>query len=74
MEKNLRKTSEDVAARVHELRADISRELGSLSSAASSLLGGPMMLWTTRREQRRLDEGVTYEPETFIERRNWVEA
>jgi hypothetical protein len=74
MEKNLRKTSADVAARVHELRKDISRNCGSLSTAASTLLAGPMLLWTTRREQKRLDAGITYEPQTFIERRNWVEA
>jgi hypothetical protein len=74
MEKNLRKTSADVAARIHELRKDISRNCGSLSSAAATLLAGPMLLWTTRREQKRLDAGITYEPQTFIERRNWVEA
>jgi hypothetical protein len=74
MEHNLRKTREDVAGRVHELRREIAHECGSLSSAAAAWLAGPMMLWTTRREQRRLDQGITYEPQTFIERRNWVEA
>lgn len=28
------------------------------------------MLWTTRREERLLARGA-YEPETFVERRNW---
>jgi hypothetical protein len=32
---------------------------------------GPMMLWSARREEKRLAEGITYEPDTFIERRNW---
>jgi hypothetical protein len=32
------------------------------------------MLWSSRREQRRLASGVTYEPDTVIERRNWVSA
>ena len=27
-----------------------------------------------RREERRLEKGITYEPETFIERKNWAEA
>jgi len=31
-------------------------------------------LWTSRREQRRLDAGKTYEPDTVIERRNWSPA
>ena len=33
---------------------------------------GPVLLWTTRREDRRLATGVTYEPPTFLERRNWI--
>ena len=74
MEHDLNKTRQDLGARVHELRAEIGRECGSLTSAAASWLAGPMMLWTTRRERRRLQEGITYEPQTFIERRNWVEA
>ena len=28
----------------------------------------------SRQEQKRLAGGKTYEPETFIEHRNWVEA
>jgi hypothetical protein len=32
------------------------------------------MLWASRREQRRQARGVTYEPDTVIERRNWVSA
>jgi hypothetical protein len=33
-----------------------------------------VMLWASRREQRRLARGVTYEPDTVVERRNWVPA
>jgi hypothetical protein len=32
-----------------------------------------LVLWTTRREARRLAKGFCYEPATFVERRNWVE-
>jgi hypothetical protein len=32
------------------------------------------MLWFTKREEKRLEKGVAYEPQTFIERRNWAEA
>jgi radical SAM superfamily enzyme YgiQ (UPF0313 family) len=74
MERHLKTTQSEVAERIHALRKDIEHECGALRSKASSLLAGPMMFWTTQREQRRLDAGVTYEPETFIERRNWVEA
>ncbi len=35
---------------------------------------GPVLLWTSKREDRRLARGKTYEPETFVDRRNWVEA
>lgn len=73
MEHHMKKTNEAVAERVHALRKDIGKECGSLSAAAAALLG-PVMLWLTKREEKRLAKGVTYEPETFIERRNWVEA
>ena len=33
---------------------------------------GPVLLWTSKREDSRLANGITYEPETFVERRNWV--
>jgi radical SAM superfamily enzyme YgiQ (UPF0313 family) len=73
MERHMRKTNETVAQQVRELRKDIQKECGALSTAAGTLLG-PLMLWLTRREEKRLENGVTYEPETFIERRNWLEA
>jgi hypothetical protein len=33
---------------------------------------GPYLTWTAGREGRRLAEGMTYEPPTIIERRNWT--
>ena len=33
---------------------------------------GPVLLWTSKREDKRLANGVTYEPQTFVERRNWI--
>lgn len=73
MERHLKVTNSTVAAHIHTLRKEIRKECGAFSSAAGTLLG-PIMLWLTRREEKRLDRGVTYEPETFIERRNWVSA
>jgi hypothetical protein len=30
-----------------------------------------VLLWSTRREAKRLAAGHTYEPPTIIERQNW---
>jgi radical SAM superfamily enzyme YgiQ (UPF0313 family) len=73
MERQLRDTNEAVASRVRELRKDIEREFGWMARSAAALLG-PILLWTSRREEKRLAQGVTYEPPTFIERRNWAEG
>ena len=35
---------------------------------------GPLLLWASKREDKRLARGQTYEPPTIVERRNWVEA
>jgi hypothetical protein len=35
---------------------------------------GPVLLWSARREERRLAAGQTYEPPTIVERRNWTAA
>ena len=72
MEHQLRKTNESVGAQIHALRLDLGREFGGLSRMAAAL--GPLMLWSARREGRRLAKGVTYEPATVIERRNWSAA
>jgi len=71
MERQLRKTNEAVSQRVRELRQEIEIEFGAATRLASAFLG-PLMLWTTRREEKQLSRGKTYEPETIIERRNWA--
>ena len=70
MEKHLRRTNGAVAEKVRELRKEVSREFGLVSSVMSRVLG-PVLLWSARQEERRLAEGQTYEPPTIIERRNW---
>lgn len=72
MEKHLRLSNDSVADKVRELRLEVRRECGGLGSFTSSWLFGPMMLWLTRREERKLAKGVTYEPKTFVERKNWA--
>jgi radical SAM superfamily enzyme YgiQ (UPF0313 family) len=70
MEKHLRRTNTKVAEKVRGLRQDLGREFGLMSKVISRALG-PMLLWSARREERRLAQGFTYEPRTIIERRNW---
>jgi uncharacterized Tic20 family protein len=71
MERRLKRSNAEISARVHALRRDIENEFGSFSKWISRLVG-PMLLWTTKREQRRLVRGYSYEPPVIIERRNWA--
>ncbi len=73
MEKRLRGANESVAAQIHALRHEVEREFGTMARLSRMVLG-PVLLWSSKREERRLAAGKTYEPRTFIERRNWVEA
>ena len=72
-EKYLARSNEAVAARMHELREELRRECGAKSIWMGRMLG-PIFLWAARREQRRLKKGITYEPTTFFDRTNWLEA
>jgi hypothetical protein len=71
MEHHLRKSNAATAAQIRELRQEVGREFGWVSRLVTSVVG-PLLLWTTRREERRLAAGQTYEPPTIIERRNWT--
>jgi hypothetical protein len=73
MEHRLRNSNPPVSAEIRALRLEIGREFGLVSRLMARLLG-PVLLWTTMREERRLARGVTYEPETILERRNWPQA
>lgn len=73
MERQLKKTNKAVSQEIHALRQEIREEFGALSRLAAGLIG-PVLLWTVRREEKRLQRGQTYEPQTIIERRNWVLA
>jgi len=73
MERRLRKTNEAVSEQIHALRREIGKEFGLLSRMAANLLG-PVLLWTTHREEKRLAQGFIYEPPTILERRNWGQA
>jgi hypothetical protein len=71
MEHRLKKSNPPVSAQIRALRRELGREFGLVSRLSGWLLG-PILLWTTKREERRLARGVTYEPEPILERHNWT--
>jgi len=72
MEKQFRDLNTRVSDEIRALRQDVEGEF--IAARVSGLLGGPLLLWTSRREEKRLAGGKTYEPPTFLERRNWINA
>ncbi|HWR52867.1 MAG TPA: radical SAM protein, partial [Bryobacteraceae bacterium] len=73
MERKLRKSNPAVSDKIHAFRETLERAMGPGASLAASVVG-PALLWTSKREERRLERGQTYEPPTFIERTNWGAA
>jgi radical SAM superfamily enzyme YgiQ (UPF0313 family) len=73
MEKEFKKVNRSVSERIHKLRREVEKEFPFAARLTAAALG-PILLWTTRREEQRLAKGRTYEPPTFLERRNWVPA
>jgi radical SAM superfamily enzyme YgiQ (UPF0313 family) len=71
MERRLRKSNPAVSRQIRALRQEIGAEFGLVSRVVAPLLG-PLLLWSTIREERRLARGVTCEPKPLLERRNWV--
>jgi len=61
MEHQLREFSETVSARIKALRIEVEKEFGFTARFSARSLG-PILLWTCRREERRLARGQTYEP------------
>jgi len=73
MEREFRRVNERVSRQIHDLRREVEKEFGWASRATANLMG-PVLLWTSRREEKRLARGVTYEPPAIIERSNWEPA
>jgi radical SAM superfamily enzyme YgiQ (UPF0313 family) len=73
MERQFKKVDRDVSDRIGALRQEFKQESGFMGRMLPAVLG-PILLWTTRREEKRLARGKTYEPPTILERSNWVEA
>ncbi len=60
-----------MARRIGNLRKELEQSFGPVT-AASARLFAPLLNWTSRREEKRLSRGITYEPRTFIYRLNWT--
>jgi hypothetical protein len=73
MEKHFSGINQGVSDEIRALRKEVEKEFGTAARIAARL-GGPLLLWTSRREERRLAAGRTYEPPTFLERSHWAEA
>jgi len=73
MEHRLNRANRSVASQIRDLRREIEHEFGALTAAASRVLG-PVLWWTSLREDKRLAKGRRHEPPTIIDRRNWLEA
>jgi radical SAM superfamily enzyme YgiQ (UPF0313 family) len=73
MEREFREVNRGVSEQIHKLRREIEKEFPFMARLTAASLG-PILLWSTRREEKRLASGHTYEPPTFLERRNWVSA
>ena len=71
MEREFKNVNRTVSERIHKLRREVEKESPVVARLTAAVLG-PILLWTTRREENRLAKGRTYEPPTFLERRNWV--
>jgi radical SAM superfamily enzyme YgiQ (UPF0313 family) len=71
MEREFRKVNGGVSDKIHRLRREVEKEFPFIARLTAASLG-PILLWSTRREERRLASGRTYEPPTLIERRNWI--
>jgi B12 binding domain/Radical SAM superfamily len=70
MERDFKKINESVSQQIHGLRRQVQKEFPIVSRVSAVVLG-PILLWSSRREEKRLAKGTTYEPPIFIERTNW---
>lgn len=71
MEQYNQKSNGDLAGRIGNLRGELERVFGPVT-AVSTHLFAPLLRWTSRQEEKRLLRGITYEPRSFIVRRNWA--
>jgi radical SAM superfamily enzyme YgiQ (UPF0313 family) len=68
MEHRLKNVNRTMAPQIRALRKEIEQEFGIVAAAAGRLFG-PVLWWTSLREDRRLARGAAYEPATIVDRR-----
>ena len=73
MEREFGKVNGEVGQEIRRLRREIEREFPVASRITRSVLG-PILLVSSRREEKRLAAGCTYEPPTILQRTNWASA
>lgn len=71
MEREFGKINREVSEEIRSLRREIEKEFPVASRLTRSVLG-PILLWSSRREEKRLAAGCTYEPPTILQRTNWA--
>jgi radical SAM superfamily enzyme YgiQ (UPF0313 family) len=71
IEHYFKKTNQRVAEQALSLRCQIKQELGIRNYALNMILGR-FLLATIRQEDRRLSKGMTLEPRSFVDRKNWT--
>lgn len=72
MEKYLRRSNEDVARKIRDLRKQMEQEMGAFTSWINHV-AGPVLLWAAKRDARKYPRGRVLEPVTFFDKRNWPE-
>ncbi|HEY7616336.1 MAG TPA: hypothetical protein VH744_06000, partial [Terriglobales bacterium] len=73
MERQFKDVNRAVSDQIHSLRRSIESEFPVVARLTAALFG-PVLLWSARREERRLASGRTYEPPTIVQRSNWSSA
>ncbi len=70
MERYFGKRNGPLTAKIQRLRADLVTEFG-LRSLLAGPVAGPVVHRLIQREEKRLASGWTYQPPSFVEKRNW---
>ncbi len=70
MEREFRRVNQSVSEQIHRLRRDVEKEFPLVARLTANALG-PVLLWSARREEKRLASGRTYEPPMILQRSNW---
>ena len=73
MEKYISDSNRAVVAKMRDLRYKLKENQNMLERAASLVIG-PVLLASIRREADRLKDGFRYEPPTIVDRMNWVQS